>query len=437
MLQSIVLKILEWQARRFLKKHKPKLVVFTGSVGKTSTKLYTATVLSQKFRVMVHYGNHNTHFSVPLAIANIPYPAKVHNPFAWLGVFFRMEGAINQPFAYDVILLELGTDHPGEIPHFGNYLHPDIAVITAIAVEHMESFKTIDVIAQEELSVSNFSELTLINRDDIDADFAKYVTTSNIDTYGTSGVAEYHYLTENFEVERGFQGKFVTSEWGELSVTLRLIGEQNIKAAVAAGTVAIKLGLDKTQVVAGMQAIQPVKGRMQLLRGMRNTTLIDDTYNASPKSVLAALQSLYLFPAKQRIAILGSMNELGEISEASHKQVGLACDPTLLDWVITVGEQAEKYLATAATSKGCMVRSFKSPYEAGAFAHSVMQQGAVILAKGSQNKIFTEEALKVLLHSTTEEKQLVRQEPEWLAIKQEQFGKFKASDVAKVQKKKE
>jgi UDP-N-acetylmuramoyl-tripeptide--D-alanyl-D-alanine ligase len=424
MLQSIVLKILELQARRFLKKHKPKLVVFTGSVGKTSTKLYTATVLSQKFQVMVHYGNHNTHFSVPLAIANIPYPTMVHNPLAWLKVFVQMETSIHQAFNYDVILLELGTDHPGEIPHFGSYLRPDIGVITSITEEHMEFFKTIDAVAKEELSTSDFSELTLINRDDIDAVFAKLITTSNIDTYGTSGVAEYHYLTENFDVKTGFQGKFVTPEWGEQAVPLHLVGEHNIKAAVAAGTIAIKLGLDKAQVIAGMQAIQPVKGRMQLLRGLRDTTLLDDTYNSSPKAALAALQTLYLLPAKQRIAILGSMNELGDFSEKAHKQVGFACDPTLLDWVITVGDQAEKYLAPAATSKGCMVRSFKSPYDAGAFAHSVMQPGAVILAKGSQNKIFTEEALKVLLHTTSEEKQLVRQEPEWLAIKQEQFGKF-------------
>lgn len=423
-MKGIILFLLEFQAKRFLKKHKPKLIAITGSVGKTSTKLYTATVVSQRFRVMTHYGNHNTHFSVPLAILDIPYPDNIRNPFTWLRVLRTMEAKIHQPFNYEVIILELGTDHPGEIPHFRKYLRPDIAVVTAVAPEHMEFFKTIDAVAQEELSIANFSELAIINRDDIDGVFAQYVQTDSIDTYGTSGVAEYRYLTEDFDPATGFRGKFVSPEFGEQPVALSLIGEHNIKAAVAAGTVAIKLGLSAPEVVAGMQAIQPVSGRMRLLRGMLNSTIIDDTYNSSPKATLAALQTLYLFPAKQKIAILGSMNELGDFSKEAHEQVGKACDGSMLEWVVTIGEEAEKYLAPAAASKGCQVRSFTSPYDAGAFVHSVLRPGAVVLAKGSQNRVFAEEAVKLLLHATEEESQLVRQTPDWLAIKQEQFGKF-------------
>lgn len=423
-MKTLILKLLETQAKRFLKKHKPKLVVFTGSLGKTSTKLFTATVLSQKYRVMAHFGNHNTHFSVPVAIADVPYPTNIRNPFAWLDVLIKMEGKIRQKFEYDVMLLELGTDHPGEIPHFGKYLRPDIAVVTGVAEEHMEFFKTMDAVAKEELSVASFSQLTIVNRDDVDTAYAKYAQTTNIDTYGSSGVAEYHYLTENFEPTQGFTGKFVSPDWGELPAKLQLVGEHNIKSAVAAATVGAKMGLAKAEVQKGLEAIRPVPGRMQLLRGLRDSWLIDDTYNSSPKSALAALQTLYLFPAPQKIAILGSMNELGDFSEAAHKQVGEACDPTLLDWVITVGEEAQKHLAPAAAHRGCQVKSFMSPYDAGVFAHTVMHPKAVVLAKGSQNRIFTEEALKMLLHSTTEESQLVRQQPEWLAIKQAQFSKF-------------
>lgn len=423
-MKHIILAFLEFQARRFLQKHKPKVVAFTGSVGKTSTKLYTASVLNQHFRVMAHYGNHNTHFSVPLAIMNVRYPQNIRNPLAWLKVFWQMESCIRKPFDYEVILLELGTDYPGNVEHFRKYLRPDIAVITAVATEHMESFKTIDAIAKEELTIGNFSKLVIVNRDDIDAVFAQYLQNDNVDTYGTSGVAEYRYITENFDPKTGFQGKFVSPEFGEQAVTLKLVGEHNIKAAVAAGAVGVKLGMKASEIVTGMQSIQPVNGRMRLLRGMNDSTIIDDTYNASPIAVLAALQALYLFPAKQKIAILGSMNELGEISKVEHERVGKACDPTLLDWVITVGTEAEKYLAPAAAGRGCQVRSFESPYDAGAFAHSVIHPGTVILAKGSQNGIFTEEAIKMLLHTTEEEKDLVRQTPDWLAIKQEQFGKF-------------
>src|SRR6185503_10495590 len=246
----------------------------------------------------------------------------------------------------------------------------------------------------------------------------------NLDTYGTSGVAEYRYVTDDYKPGKGFTGTFISPEFKERKVVLQLVGEHNIRSAVAAGAVAIKMGLTAEQVVAGMQKIRPVNGRMNLLRGMKGTTIIDDTYNASPIAVVAALQTLYVFPAKQRIAILGSMNELGAYSQAAHEQVGGACDPALLDWVITIGAEARKYLAPAAEKRGCRVRSFDSPYDAGAEAHKFMEEGAVILAKGSQNRVFAEEAVKILLHSTDEEKYLVRQTPDWLAIKQKQFGKF-------------
>ncbi len=434
-MKNIVLALLELQTKRFLKKHKPKLIAITGSVGKTSTKLFAATVLNQRYRIMTHYGNHNTEFSVPLAIFDLPYPKNVRNPLVWLAILASMQKKIRAPFNYEIIILELGTNKPGDISRFRRYLRPDVAIVTAVAPEHMQFFSTLDAVAEEELSVINFSELAIINRDDIDSVFARYVQTENIDTYGTSGVAEYRYIVEDFDVNTGFQGKFVSPEFGEQPVTLRLVGEHNIKAAVAAATVGVKLGMPINEIIAGMQSIRPVSGRMQLLRGLEGAIIIDDTYNSSPKAALAALQTLYVLPAKQKIAILGSMNELGDFSKESHTQVGNACDPTLLDWVVTIGVEAEQYLAPAATSKGCQVRSFTSPYDAGAFVHSIMQPGAVVLAKGSQNGVFAEEAIKILLHATEEEKQLVRQTPDWLAIKKEQFSKFIDSDTKRRKKK--
>lgn len=424
-MKSIILKILELQTKRFFKKFGPKLVVVTGSVGKTSTKLYMAEVLSKRFKVMVHYGNHNTHVSVPMAVFDIPIPAKLKSVWAWLGVIWQTQKKLHQPFNYDVIILELGTDHPGEIEHFGTYLSPHIAVVTAVTPEHMEFFKTLDAVAKEELAAANFSMLALVNRDDIDGKYSQYVTNSNIDTYGTSGVAEYRFMIENFDIKKGFSGKFVSPEYGEQKVALQLVGEHNVKAAVAAGAVGVKLGMTASEIVAGMQSIQPVNGRMRILQGLKDSVIIDDTYNSSPRAALAAIQTLYSLPAKQKIAILGSMNELGDYSKEAHEQVGKLCDPTLLDWVITIGDEAKKYLAPAAESKGCQVRSFSSPYDAGAFAHSVLHPHAIVLAKGSQNGVFAEEALKVLLHSTDEEHQLVRQEPEWLEVKEKQFQKFK------------
>jgi UDP-N-acetylmuramoyl-tripeptide--D-alanyl-D-alanine ligase len=163
---------------------------------------------------------------------------------------------------------------------------------------------------------------------------------------------------------------------------------------------------------------------MNVLRGVKDTILIDDTYNAGPLSGACALRALYSLSVPQRIAVLGSMNELGDSSAAEHQALGMLCDPNQLAWVITVGDEAEKYLAPAARAQGCQVKVCKTSIEAGGFANSVLESGAAILFKGSQDRGFLEEAVKVVLHSTEDETQLVRQSAAWLQRKNDFFSKF-------------
>jgi UDP-N-acetylmuramoyl-tripeptide--D-alanyl-D-alanine ligase len=185
------------------------------------------------------------------------------------------------------------------------------------------------------------------------------------------------------------------------------------------------MGLTSQQVAVGISKIVPTSGRMQILRGLESSIIIDDTYNSSPLAVQAALKTLYAIESPQRIALLGSMNELGETSATSHRLVGELCTPEKLAWVVTIGDEANNYLAPAAQKKGCQVRTFSSPYDAGTFIHSVLKPGTVILAKGSQNGVFAEEAVKIFLHSTEDEDKLVRQSPAWLETKEKQFARFK------------
>lgn len=428
MFRAFIQKRLERSVQKYLRKHQPKLVVVTGSVGKTGTKIAIATILGEHFRVRTHDGNHNTHMSAPLAILGVEYPEDIHSPMAWLNVWGAIRERMRGPSDVDVIVQELGTDQPGDIPHFGAYLHPDVAVVTAVSPEHMEFFKTLDAVAQEELSVAGFSTLTVVNRDDIDEGYARFAATNTIDTYGMQSPAEYRITLDNANALEGRMGKLITPEWGEIPITLQLVGDQGAKTAAAAAAVGAKLGLTSQQVAVGISKLQPVPGRMQILRGLDKTVLIDDTYNSSPLAANAALQVLYATDASQRIAILGSMNELGDASAAAHEQVGRLCDPTKLAWVVTIGKEAQDYLAPAAAKKGCQVRSFLSPYEAGAFAHSVLQPGTAVLAKGSQNGVFAEEALKVLLHDADDESKLVRQSKYWMDIKAKQFSPVVAED---------
>ncbi len=428
MLKHTLRLLLEHKVKKYFAKHKPILVVVTGSVGKTSTKNALATVLSEKYRVRAHDGNHNMDLSVPLALMGIDYPGGVHSISAWLKVLTAMDLRIEQEKDVDVIVQELGTDKPGQIAHFGSYLRPDIAVVTAVSAEHMEFFRSLDAVAKEELSVAKFSKLTVINRDDIDGKYAKYAKTTSIDTYGLSKESEYRLEIEPASPLDGRIGKLFMPGWGEVSITLQLIGDHSLKAAIATACVGAKLGMSAEQIAVGVSKIRPTKGRMQVLRGLDGSTIIDDTYNSSPQAVKAALDTLYQVEAPQRIAILGSMNELGETSAKAHETVGRICDPKKLEWVVTIGEEAAKYLAPAANKNGCRVRSFLTPYMAGGFVHSVLEHGAVILVKGSQNGVFAEEAIKVLLHSTEDEELLVRQSENWIDKKREQFSYFSSSE---------
>jgi UDP-N-acetylmuramoyl-tripeptide--D-alanyl-D-alanine ligase len=162
---------------------------------------------------------------------------------------------------------------------------------------------------------------------------------------------------------------------------------------------------------------------MNILNGIEGTMLIDDTYNSSPLAAESSLRTLYQIDAPQRIAVLGDMNELGKTSQEEHERLGKLCDPSELAWVVTVGEIAEKFLAPAAKSRGCQVKSFRNSLLAGAFVRSVIEKGSVVLFKGSEAGIFLEEAVKEVLQSPSDESKLVRQSTSWLTRKQAFFNK--------------
>ena len=321
--------------------------------------------------------------SAPLAILGIEYPENIKSISAWRAVFKAAKKRVKTPADVDVIVQELGIDRIGEMARFGTYLRPNIAVISGITPEHMEFFGSIETVAQEELTAANFSQVAIINRDDNDGRFARFLTNQAIDTYGTTSAAEYRFEIQDFTIENGYKGSLIAPEFNEtVSAQVNIIGEHSLRAVMAAVAVAVKLGLSPLDIAAGVAKIRPVSGRMNVLRGVQNSILIDDTYNSSPAAASAALQTLYSLQAPQRIAILGSMNELGASSAMEHEALGHLCDPSLLAWVVTIGDEAEKYLAPAARARGCQVKSCHSALDAGGFGHGVIEQAAIILAKG-------------------------------------------------------
>jgi UDP-N-acetylmuramoyl-tripeptide--D-alanyl-D-alanine ligase len=417
-IRSLITAVLSWQVRRLYKRASFKTVVVAGSIGKTSTKFAVAALLNQKYKVLYQTGNYNTAVSVPLVFFGQTMPALL-NPFGWLATFFRIERSLHRPFPYDVVLIEAGTDQPGDIPAFAKYLHADLGVLTAIVPEHMEFFADLDAVAREELAVATFADQLLVNADLCDPKYLGDVTalTYGVAKHATYWLRDLHYQQDGFDFVIEKEGKpFLVERHASVAQT-------QIFSIVAAIAVADQLGLDTTAIRQGIAAIQPVSGRMQRLAGIHDSIILDDTYNASPEATKAALATLYRLEAPHKIAILGNMNELGAHSQTAHTEIGACCDPKQLDLVVTIGPDANQYLAPAAETHGCKVRTFDSPYAAGAFVKDLLQPGTLILAKGSQNGIFAEEAVKQLLANPADASKLVRQNKAWIAKKRRAFDK--------------
>lgn len=415
-IKALVVKLLNQAVARYIRRNKIKVIAVAGSIGKTSTTNAIRTVLEQKYKVHHPKTAYNTNKSVHLEMFDLQFATSTAGWVRTVGqVLVRSLGKAD----YEVLVVEIGTDHPGELQTFA-WLQPEIGVLTAIAPEHMEYFKTIEAVAKEELSITGFCKKLVFNANTVPR---QYVTNDITDKTIWYGRGE-ERRTEGYRIDAG--GGIVKADFklhgSSLDgLELQVLGEHSLDALMAAATVADLAEVPLEQIASGLTAIQPVKGRMQRLKGVQNTIIIDDSYNASPEAVKAALDVLGQFEAPQRIAVLGAMNEMGEYSAQAHAEVGGYCDPAKLDMVITIGQDANDHLAPAASKRGCQVKTFASPYMAGEYVRQQLQPGSVLLFKGSQNGVFAEEAIKAVLADKADEYKLVRQSEFWMDIKSEQF----------------
>ncbi len=393
-----------------------------GSVGKTSTKSLIVDILKSSKKVRTNRGNFNAAFSAPLEMLGVESPANPRSVPAWLRVLKNVRQAAKQQHDIDVIVQEFGIDHPGEMAEFGRYTKPDITIVTAISPEHMEFFGDLETVAREEFSLAQFSQTVIYNTDDINPAYLKFASCERVVSYGTSPGADYQVLAEKFTASQGFCCKLAHQDQTSRLFTLPVVGEHQLKIAAGASAVALELGLDIECVLTTLEKFKPVSGRMQLLEGQNGATIIDDSYNSSPLAIASVLKTLYQLPAKSKITVLGDMNELGDTSDDEHRAVGKLCDPKQIDHLITVGENARRFLAPAAKENGCTVSSFTKATETTELLKQLLKKDCIVLFKGSQGGIFLEEAIKPLLKNPADSEKLVRQSKEWLERKQTFFG---------------
>lgn len=395
----------------YLAKGQHQTVVIAGSIGKTSTTQAIASVLSSTYRVVSTKQNYNTPRGVALTVFDQSIPT---SRIKWLYLLLSaLYKSIFRTPRFDWLVLELGTDKPGDLGAFA-FLHPDIAVVTAVTPEHMEFFGSIDAVAKEELTVCSYATKTLINADLVDNG---YVTRHRGDTeviyYGrTADNSVKHVSGEVVIVLDGI--RINSSEFALLGGS----GESTLLASALVGKLA---GMDGVSIKDALLSLRPVPGRMNKFAGKAGSVIVDDTYNSSPAAVRSALDYLYAQKATKRIALLGMMNEMGEESPAMHAQVGSWCDPKKLDLVVTLGKDANSYLAERAEKAGCRVIRAESPRQAGEIIAKLLSMGVVVLAKGSQNGVYAEEAVKLLLADKSDIDKLVRQHTYWPKKKADYF----------------
>ena len=387
------------------------LVAVTGSTGKTTTRQMIAALLGTGFHVLQSEGNLNNQFGLPLSLLRLERETDI-------GVF------------------ELGMSAPGEIRLLATLAAPDIGVVTNVSAVHLEFFPDVEAIACAKYEL--IEELRPEAWAVLNADDARVRTFGNRMAgqtlyYGISHPA--HFQALGLEANGGggyrftvpansFQGvipgsvrgvkvteDFVADGSPEIQFHLALLGRHNVLNVLASLAVCYAFGIPPSALTKAVQALRPPSMRGELVRLANGALVVNDCYNSSPDALEGMLTAVASVPARRRFAVLGGMMELGPTSEALHRQGGSRVGELGYDGLFTVGEPALAFAAGArAAGLGPeSVTHFNTPEEAGSRLRNMLQQGDVILLKGSR-AVHLEKVWEQLEKQVTSDKLEVRSE---------------------------
>ncbi|MEK7661962.1 MAG: UDP-N-acetylmuramoyl-tripeptide--D-alanyl-D-alanine ligase [Patescibacteria group bacterium] len=411
-------------AKIALIKYKPKIVAIAGSVGKTSTKDAIFTVLKSGTSARKSEKSYNGDIGIPLSIFGLENAWM--NPLKWARNFLLAFLALisDEPFPH-ILVLEIGADRPGNIWRIMRWLKPDISVITRFGnlPVHIEFFKDKYELIEEDGNVARAlpkKGLLVANIDDADSMSMKEKTEARFSTYGFDKNGT--IVASNTQIvydDGGFPtGMTYKIEYEGKSMPVRLfgsLGNVSVYATLPALLVGKELGINIVQGIEALSKHVPPPGRLRILKGVKNSAIIDDTYNSSPIAAEEALRVLKeLNVTGKKIAILGDMLELGKKSEEAHKAVGERAAVTC-DILVTVGIRSRKI------AEGALIGSlseknifqFEDSRKAGKFVEGIIKKGDAILIKGSQSMRMERAVEEIMAEPLRKEELLVRQDREW------------------------
>ncbi len=431
--KKIISTILRFEAQAVLRKYKPKVVAVIGSVGKTSTKDAVYSVFAEKFFVRKSEKSFNSDIGVPLTILGCDNGWS--DPFKWIENLWIGLSLLLWKHEYpEWLILEIGVDRPGDMKEASKWIHPDIIIVTRFAKVpvHVEYFSSPEAVIEEktELLKSLKKEGTLIlNYDDERVLELKEKWDVRTKTYGFGDGAEvlashHTVLYGEDDLERKIPaGTLFRVTFGDTSVPIRLfgtLGKTGAYSASAAVTAGIVAGVNLVEASQGLAKIVPPPGRMRILPAIKKALILDDSYNASPVAMRSALETLKEIQTfGKKIAVLGDMLELGKYAKEEHLKVG-AFAKEACDVLVTVGIRS-RFIAEGALSNGMNennVYQFDTSREAGKYLEKILEEGDIVLVKGSQgsgtNAIRMERAVEEIMAEPERKGELlVRQGSEW------------------------
>jgi len=425
--KKVIVKILIWESKLVLKKYKPKIIAITGSVGKTSTKDAVFIVLSKFKKVRKSEKSFNSEIGLPLTILGLSNAWS--SPVAWLENIVRglllLVGKHDYP---EYLILEVGVGKPGDIKKYvAPWLHPDVVVVTRFPERpvHVEFFKGLDDIIEEKSALAYALKkdgLLILNHDDEKVFNLHEKVGRKTVSYGENENATYrgiypNYLEENGKI-KGMNFKLLY-EGNTFPVNLpHVLGLHYMSSALIAIACAKELGCDLLSSISYISEYKNPAGRLSIIEGVNNSTIIDDTYNSSPVALEAALGVLKELKAKRKIAVLGDMMELGKYTEEEHRKIGKDI-LGVLDIIVTVGPRA-KFIADEAIENKFKVKdvySFDNSGTVAKFLEGIVEEGDLILIKGSQSTRLERAVKAIMAHPEEAKNLLCRQEKEWEAKK--------------------
>lgn len=430
-LRSWCIAILQWQAKQVLKKYKPKIIAVTGSVGKTSTKDAIYSVLATQLYVRKSEKSFNNDIGIPLTILGLPTGWR--NITIWIQNVIKGFGLLLFRTKYpEWLILEVGARTPGGIPNTVTWLKPDIVVITKIGTVpvHIEFFPTLQDLVLEKKALSDALKsdgILLVNADDPTTSAIMPTGNQKRYTYGVSASADMKigspdilYTGDENQIPIGIQAMYTIGNEEHMLSVYNTVGAHALDNALAACAVGSLVHIPADVCVQTFLKHDAPPGRMKLIDGIKDTLLIDDTYNASPIAMVSALEALHMIRNKGRkCAVLGDMLELGIQSHTAHEDIGKLVFDKSLDFLVTVGVRA-KTIGESACHAGFSPDRWQhcdTAEQAGDFIDDWIESGDVVLLKASQG-IRLERAVERLMKNPQDaEKLLARQDSAWKETK--------------------